>query len=63
MILYHGSNMSFQMIDLVKRENMAPDMAMDYLYHSRFFEKLTNPDTCLYRESAEYLYHSLKANS
>ena len=49
--------------EIVKRENMAPDMAMDYLYHSRFFEKLTNPDTCLYRESAEYLYHSLKANS
>lgn len=46
--------------EIVKRENKTPEDAMDYLYHSRFFEQLTNPDTGLYRESAEYLYQSFK---
>lgn len=46
--------------EIVKRDGATPENAMDYLYHSRFFSQLTNPDTALYRESAEYLYHSLK---
>ena len=46
--------------EIVKRENMTPEDAMDYLYHSHFFVQLTNPDTGLYREGAEYLYQSLK---
>lgn len=46
--------------EIVKRESATPESAMDYLYHSRFFTQLTNPDTGLYRESAEYLYQSLK---
>ena len=44
--------------EIVKHEGLSPEDAMDRLYHSRFFEKLTNPDTGLYRESAEYLYRS-----
>lgn len=46
--------------EIVKRENVTPEAAMDSLYHSRFFVQLTNPDTGLYREGAEYLYQSFK---
>ena len=42
--------------EIVKRENLTPEDAIDRLYHSRFFEQLINPETGLYRESAEYLY-------
>lgn len=43
--------------EIVRYENKSPEDAMDVLYHSPFFAKLTDPDTGLYRESAEYLYH------
>ena len=46
--------------EIVKRDNLTPEAAMDFLYHSQFFLQLTNPDTGLYREGAEYLYQSLK---
>ena len=46
--------------EIVKREEMSPVEAMDVLDHSPFFSKLTNPDTGLYRESAEYLYYCFK---
>ena len=46
--------------EIVRRENMAPEAAMDLLYHSGFFARLTDPETGLYRESAEYLYHSFR---
>ena len=46
--------------EIVKHENLEPEAGMDKLYHSRFFEQLVNPDTGLYRESAEYLYQSFK---
>ena len=46
--------------EIVRREGMLPEEAMDALYHSRFFAQLTDPDTGLYRESAGYLYQCLK---
>ena len=46
--------------EIVNRENIEPEAAMESLYHSSFFAQLINPDTGLYRESAEYLYHCLK---
>lgn len=46
--------------EIVRHENKSPEDAMDVLYHSPFFLKLTNPDTGLYRESAEYLYHCFR---
>ena len=49
--------------EIVERESRSPEEAMDVLYHSPFFTKLTNPDTGLYRESAEYLYHCYKAGN
>ena len=45
--------------EIVKRENLTPEDAMDKLYHSHFFAQLTNPETALYREGAEYLYQCL----
>ncbi len=46
--------------EIVNRENIEPEAAMESLYHSSFFAQLINPDTGLYRESAEYLYQCLK---
>ena len=46
--------------EIVKQENQEPEVAMESLYHSRFFAKLTNPDTGLYHDGAEYLYHCFK---
>ena len=46
--------------EIVRREGLSPEMAMEKLYHSPFFAQLTNPATGLYRESAEYLYQSFK---
>ena len=46
--------------EIVKRENLEPEIAMESLYHSRFFAQLTNPDTGLYHEGAEYLYRCFK---
>ena len=46
--------------EIVQRENMEPEAAMELLYHSLFFTQLMNPDTGLYRESAEYLYQCFK---
>ena len=46
--------------EIVSREGLAPEPAMDLLYHSRFFAQLTNPDTGLYRESVEYLYQCFR---
>ena len=46
--------------EIVKRENCRPEDAMGELYHSRFFQKLLDPDSALYRESAEYLYRCFK---
>ena len=43
--------------EIVRYENKSPEDAMDVLYHSPFFSKLIDPDTGLYRENAEYLYH------
>lgn len=48
--------------EIVRRERMEPEAAMDILYHSRFFEQLMNPDAGLYRESAEYLYWCFRGN-
>ena len=42
--------------EIVKRKSIEPEAAMELLYHSKFFAQLTNPDTGLYHESAEYLY-------
>ena len=46
--------------EIVKRANLEPEVAMESLYHSRFFAQLTNPNTGLYHEGAEYLYRCFK---
>jgi hypothetical protein len=54
--------LEFAIQDLVaaiaKNEELEPDAAMDRLYHSSFFLKLTDVATGLYRESGEYLYQA-----
>ena len=44
--------------EIVERRGLSPEDAIDRLYHSRFFEHLTNPATGLYREGPDYLYSS-----
>lgn len=44
--------------EIVKHNELSPEDAIDRLYHSRFFEHLTNPATGLYREGPDYLYSS-----
>ncbi len=44
--------------EIVKRNGLSPEDAIDRLYHSRFFEQLINPDSGLCREGPEYLYSS-----
>ncbi len=45
--------------EIVSREGIPIEEAMDALYHSPFFKKLIDPATGLYRESGEYLYASM----
>ena len=42
--------------EIVRREGLSPEAAMDKLYHSELFAKLNNPATGLYLESGGYLY-------
>ena len=41
---------------VVAHESKSPEEAMDEVYRSHFFSKLTDAETGLYRESGEYLY-------
>ena len=45
--------------EIVRREGLSPEAAMDKLYHSELFAKLNNPETGLYSESGGYLYAML----
>ena len=45
--------------EIVAREGLSIEEAMDALYHSPFFAKLTDPETGLYRESGEYLFAAM----
>lgn len=42
--------------EIVRNESVSLEIAMDKLYHSKFFELLNDPASGLYRESGEYLY-------
>jgi len=42
--------------EIVEQEGLSIQDAMDKLYHSAFFNQLSNPDLGLYRESGAYLY-------
>ena len=46
--------------EIVAREGLTIEEAMDALYHSSFFAKLTDPATGLYRESGEYLFAAMR---
>lgn len=48
--------------ELVAREGLSVEEAMDKVYHSRFFTKLTDAATGLYRESGGYLYVSFQTH-
>lgn len=41
---------------LVARRHLSIEEAMQRVYHSKFYEKLLNPETGLYLEGSEYLY-------
>ena len=45
---------------LVEDENIAIEKALDMLYKSTLFEKLSDVETGLYRESSAYVYSLLK---
>lgn len=45
---------------LCEEENYKIEEAMEIVYNSKVFEKLTDSETCLYRESASYVYELLK---
>jgi len=45
--------------EIVDREGVSLETAMDRLYHSSFFKLLRDPMTGLYREGGEYLYHAM----
>lgn len=47
-------------IFLVEDKGVTIEAAMGSLYSSVTFEKLSNPDTGLYRESSAYVYELLK---
>lgn len=44
---------------LVERKNLAPQKAMEVVYHSKLLEKLQNIETGLYLEGSDYLYDLL----
>lgn len=46
--------------EIVEKEGLTIPKAMDELFHSRFFQQLSNPGLGLYRESGAYLYESYK---
>jgi len=46
--------------EIVAREGLPLEAAMDKLYHSAFFKQLTNPGFGLYREGGEYLYQAMQ---
>lgn len=45
---------------LCEEENYKLEDAMEFVYNSKVFEKLTDSETGLYRESASYVYELLK---
>jgi hypothetical protein len=45
---------------IVEDKNVLIEEAMSILYSSAIFEKLSNSDTGLYRESSAYIYELLK---
>lgn len=45
---------------LVEDREVIIEEAMKLVYNSAIFEKLSNPDTGLYRESSAYVYELLK---
>jgi len=47
--------------EIVEHEGASIQEAMDKLYHSAFFNQLSDPDLCLYRESGAYLYAAFNA--
>lgn len=44
---------------LVERKNLAPQKAMEVVYHSKLLEKLQDIETGLYLEGSDYLYNLL----
>lgn len=46
--------------EIVEKECLSISKAMEQLFHSSFFQQLTNPDFGLYRESGAYLYEAYK---
>lgn len=46
---------------IVDKESLSPEGAMDALYHSPFLLKLNDPATGYYREGAEYLYSKYRS--
>lgn len=44
---------------LVERKNLAPQKAMEVVYHSKLLEKLQDIETGLYLEGSDYLYDLL----
>lgn len=47
--------------EIVEKDNLSIQEAMNELYHSTFFQQLTNPSYGLYRESGGYLYAAYKS--
>lgn len=45
---------------LIEDKDISVDSAMSMVYESTIFEKLSNPETGLYRESSAYIYELLK---
>lgn len=65
MILYHGSNMTIERIDLDKSKpnknfGMRVTESLDALYSSEAHAKLSDPAIGLYFQSAQYVYSFLK---
>ena len=48
---------------IVAHEGKSPEEAMDEVYHSKFFTKLIDSESGLYRESGEYLYNCMKSGT
>jgi hypothetical protein len=45
---------------LVEDDNISIEQAMETVYNSTLFDKLSDPETGLYRESSAYVYSLLK---
>jgi len=45
---------------LVEDRNVSIEQAMDTVYNSTLFDRLSDPETSLYRESSAYVYSLLQ---